>query len=181
MPSSQSAARVKSLLDGADPTLGLQPFPRRGAVEAGFQLWTPRSRADCESRDRALRLCGGRGLEGACRVVAPPRPPLRDGGNAAHPEPAPAKTPPRGEGTARTTARLAPPRPVDDGGFDDAALLRATEAAERAAAAAPTRPAEARVPAAEILALVSGRDAVDAAALEALVARARQAAAPQWD
>ena len=91
MPSSQSAARVKSLLDGADPTLGLQPFPRRGAVEAGFQLWTPRSRADCESRDRALRLCGGRGLEGACRVVAPPRPPLRDGGNAAHPEPAPAK------------------------------------------------------------------------------------------
>ena len=63
MPSSQSAARVKTLLDGADPTLGLQPFPRRpGAVEAGFQLWTPRSRADCESRDRALRLCGGRGL-----------------------------------------------------------------------------------------------------------------------
>ena len=176
MPSSQSAARVKSLLDGADPTLGLRPFPRRpGAVEAGFQLWTPRSRADCESRDRALRLCGGRGLEGACRVVAPPRPPLRDGGNAARPEPAPAKTPPRGEGTARAAARPAL-RPVDDGGFDDAALLRATEAAERAAAAAPTRPAEARVPAAEILALVSGRDAVDAAALEALVARARRGA-----
>ena len=58
------------------------------------------------------------------------------------------------------------------------AKARQAAAQERAAAAAPTRPA-ARVSAAEILALVSGRDAVDAAALEALVARARQAAAPQ--
>ena len=54
---------------------------------------------------------------------------------------------------------------------------RQAAAQERAAAAAPTRPAEARVSVAEILALASGRDAVDAAALEALVARARQAAA----
>ena len=58
------------------------------------------------------------------------------------------------------------------------AKARQAAAQERAAAAAPTRPA-ARVSVAEILALASGRDAVDAAALEALVARARQAAAPQ--
>ena len=50
------------------------------------------------------------------------------------------------------------------------------EVAERAAAAAPTRPTEALVPVAEILALVSGRDAVGAAALEALVAHSRRGA-----
>ena len=192
-------------LPSVDPTLGLKPFVRRPLI--GFQLWTPRSGAECESRARALRLCGGRGLDGACRVVAPPRPPLRDGGNAARPQ----QTRPalRGEGTPAARTAATGPRPVDDGfddaallrateaaeraaaarrpappptplpvddGFDDAALLRATEAAERAAATQPTWPAEACVSTAEILALVSGRDAVDAAALEALVARARRGA-----